>query len=76
VNRWQRFSEAAAEFRLALKLTPNSSEAHNNLGIALASQGRLEEAIGEFQLALKLQPQSADAQRNLASALEARGRAR
>ena len=45
---------------------PDSAEAHNNLGIALASQGELDAAIDQFQRALTLQPAFVDAQRNLA----------
>jgi Flp pilus assembly protein TadD len=40
--------------------------AHNNLGIALASQGRLDEAMAEFQRALALEPDSAETRHNLA----------
>jgi tetratricopeptide (TPR) repeat protein len=45
---------------------PDSADAHNNLGSALASQGELDEAIDQFQQALALQPALVDAQRNLA----------
>ena len=42
--------EAAIEhLRATLQLTPNFVGAHNNLGIALASQGKMDEAIGQFQ---------------------------
>jgi protein O-GlcNAc transferase len=51
---------------------PNSIEAHNNLGIALASQGKLEDAIDQFQQALRLRPDFEDARRNLGSAVRAR----
>ena len=60
------FKEATDRFRTALQLMPDSAEAYNNLGIALASQGELDAAIDQFQRALKLQPAFVDAQRNLA----------
>ena len=65
----QQFKEAVDEFRAALQLMPDSVEAHNNLGIALASQGKLDEAIEEFKRALAVQPDFEDAKRNLATAL-------
>ena len=51
---------------------PESVKARNNLGIALASQGKLDEAIGEFQQALAAEPNSAEARRNLTTALQQR----
>jgi len=60
------FKDATDRFRTALQLMPDSAEAHNNLGIALASQGELGAAIDQFQRALTLQPAFVDAQRNLA----------
>ena len=66
----QQFKEAVDEFREALLLTPDSVQAHNNLGIALASVGRLDEAIDQFKQALAVQPDFEDAKRNLATALE------
>ena len=35
------FQEAEKEFRAGLKLKPGSAKAHNNIGAALASQGRM-----------------------------------
>jgi Flp pilus assembly protein TadD len=55
---------------------PKSAEAHNNMGIALGSKGRLEEAIVQFQQAVQLNPENAEAQHNLASALQAVGSAK
>ena len=66
----RQFKEAVDEFRKALLLTPDSVQAHNNLGIALASVGRLDEAIDQFKQALAVQPDFEDAKRNLATALE------
>ena len=51
------------------KPTPQSVQAHNNLGIALGIQGRLDEAIDHFQQALAIQPDFEDARRNLALAV-------
>jgi len=48
--------------------------AHNNLGIALGSLGRMDEAIDQFRQALALQPGFEDAKRNLAVALHVRKR--
>jgi Flp pilus assembly protein TadD len=56
-------------FREALQLEPDYAEAHNNLGITLASLGKLEEAIGHWREALRIKPGFADAERNLAVAL-------
>ena len=45
-----------------------------DLGVNLASEGRLEEAIEQFEEALRLQPELAMARRYLAVAQQARGR--
>jgi Flp pilus assembly protein TadD len=55
---------------------PQSAEAHNNLGIALGTKGKLEDAIAQFQQAVQLSPQNAEAQHNLSSALQAVGSGR
>ncbi len=44
-----------------IRLKPDYAEAHNNLGIALASQGRLPEAIAHWEEAMRLRPDFADA---------------
>ncbi len=49
---------------------PDSAEVRNNLGVSLASQGKMDEAIDQFQQALTVQPEFADARRNLTMALE------
>ena len=67
-----QFSQAESEFRAVLQLAPDSVEALNNMGVAIASLGRLDEAVTMFERALELRPDFADARRNLAFALEKR----
>ncbi|MCL6519685.1 MAG: tetratricopeptide repeat protein [Armatimonadetes bacterium] len=55
-------------FERALAVTENNDTAHNNLGIALAWQGRLEEAIPHYKRALEISPMYGDAHGNLANA--------
>jgi Flp pilus assembly protein TadD len=62
--------DAAASFPQALQLKPDDAEAQNNLGIALAQQGRLDEAAACFQQAVRLKPDYPDAHNNLGNILE------
>jgi Flp pilus assembly protein TadD len=45
---------------------------HNLLGVALASERRLDAAVQEFQTAVRLDPASEEARNNLARALRLR----
>lgn len=47
-----KLAEAEGDYRRALELDPNFSEAHNALGQLLAQTNRLEPAIREFDLAI------------------------
>ena len=42
--------------REAIRLKPDYAEAHNNLGIALTDQGKLDEAVAEYREAIRLKP--------------------
>ena len=53
---------------------PENARAHNNLGNALAADGRLPEAIGHLDQALRLKPNYAEAHNNLGLALVRLGR--
>jgi tetratricopeptide (TPR) repeat protein len=64
----RQYPEAITELRTALAWNGDSAQAHNNLGIALASTGRMDEAIDQFKLALTIDPDFDDAKRNLAMA--------
>lgn len=50
-------------------IVPESSEAHNVLGISLARRGQLDAAIDEFRRALEIAPDAADAHWHLGVAL-------
>ena len=53
---WTRPSPA---YRKAIELDPKYAEAHNNLGIALTSQRKLDEAIACYRKAIELDPKFA-----------------
>jgi Flp pilus assembly protein TadD len=66
--------EAIENFRQAIQIKPDNSEARNNLGIAFADTGRFEEAIGNFRQAIKIKPKNSEALNNLGGVLLHQGR--
>jgi len=60
-------------FRHTIAVTRNNSMAHDNLGVALLKQGRVDEAMSEFHRALRLRPTDARAHYNLGIALFRKG---
>ena len=54
--RIRRWTEAEAEFRAVLELSPVNDYAHYALGRALEKQGRVQEANGHYKLARSLKP--------------------
>lgn len=66
--------EAVAEFKEALKISPNLSEAHHALGALYCLQGRLDDAIVEFQKAIRINPRHGDAHDRLALTYTRQGR--
>jgi tetratricopeptide (TPR) repeat protein len=65
---------AVGEYREFLKLHPEATPIHSNLGAALAGLGRFEEAINEYKIALKQSPKFPGARLNLALAYYKMGR--
>src|SRR6185312_10595305 len=61
--------EAVAHYREALRYDRTDPEAHDNLGLALAAEGRGAEAIAEFEAALRMNPALGQAHYNLGLAL-------
>ena len=57
---------AVTEYRQFLKLHPEVTAIHSNLGAALAGLGRYEEALPEYKIALKQSPKLEGARLNLA----------
>jgi len=45
--------------------SPNKARSHNNLGVALKEQGRLEEAVKHFEKTIDIDPQFTEAYNNL-----------
>jgi protein O-mannosyl-transferase len=70
------FSNSETLYRTTLALNPNADLAHNNLGLLLAREGKVEEAIPHFERAVALRPGSAHAHNNLANALRITGHLR
>lgn len=61
--------EAAEAFRAAIRLNPESTNAHNSLGIIHAMREDYDAAIESFRQSLLLDPSSAPAHYNLANCL-------
>jgi len=65
---------AVPEYREFLKLHPEATAIHVNLGAALAGLGRFEEAIPEYKIAIGQSPRLPGARLNLALAYYKMGR--
>jgi Flp pilus assembly protein TadD len=51
-----RGSEAAEQYRLALKINPKSASSHNQLGAVLLAESKIDAAFSEFDAAVQLKP--------------------
>lgn len=65
---------AVTEYKQFLKIHPEATAVHSNLGASLAGLGRFEEAISEYLIALKQSPKLVSARLNLALAYYKMGR--
>jgi len=57
---------AVAEYQQFLRMYPDATVIHSNLGAALADLGRFEEAISQYKIALSQSPKLTQARLNLA----------
>lgn len=63
----EQYGAAEQSYLQAIKLEPDSTDAHNQLGLCYARQAKLLEAAGEFKSALKIQPKFLPSLNNLGS---------
>jgi tetratricopeptide (TPR) repeat protein len=59
------FEDAEKLYRIAVSVGGDTAELQNNIGVALAKQGRIEKAIKAFQKALQMDPTRALPAKNL-----------
>jgi tetratricopeptide (TPR) repeat protein len=65
----EEYAKAETVLRVAVGLNFKNALAHNNLGLALDQQGRLDEAIAEYRVAIKIDPKFTYPYVNLGTAL-------
>ena len=70
VGHWQN---SITLFQHTVEVTRDNHFAHNNLGVALARDGRLAEATYHYFQALRIKPDRAEVHNNLGNALAAQG---
>ncbi len=70
VRHWQN---SLTLFEYTVRITPDYAVAHNNLGMALAENGRLDEALPHIHKSIRLHPNFAEAYNNLGNVLSAKG---
>jgi len=71
IRQWH---DSITLFTHTLNVTTRNSLIHNNLGIALAQQGKHQGAIAHFAEALRIKPDYGDAHNNLGVALAHQGK--
>ena len=73
-NQTGRLNESLLPMQESADLSPQDSEAHNNLGNTLKKLGRLDDAEASFRKAIALKPDYAEAHVNLGNTLQELGR--
>ena len=58
----------------ASRIDPSDAGAHNNLGVALVKQDRINDALAQYAEAVRLNPEYVDARNNLGATLAKLGR--
>jgi protein O-mannosyl-transferase len=70
----QYWQDSTTLWTRTLEVTTGNHIAHNNLGVVLADQGKLDDAISHYSEALRIKPNYADAHNNLGVALSDQGK--
>ena len=73
-HREGRLDEAIGGYVRALEIDPESSQAFNNMGVALRAQGAFHAAVASYRRAIALKSSDAGSHSNLGNALRALGR--
>ncbi len=71
VSYWR---DSISLYEHTLEVTRGNPVINNDLGVALAAQGKLDQAIAQYAEALRLSPGDAEAHDNLGNALAAQGK--
>jgi tetratricopeptide (TPR) repeat protein len=66
--------DTVSHYKYMLKLSPDTVPLHNDLGVALLAQGKLDEAISHYRQALQYKPDHVKAHTNLGIALSKQGK--
>ena len=74
LKQMDKINESLIACQKAIKLEPQDTEVHNNLGATLQELGRFEEAEQSLKQAIKLKPDFAKAHNNLGNTLKELGR--
>ena len=73
-HRGGRLDAALGGYAEAIELHPHSSQAYNNMGVALRAQGAFAAAVASYRRAIAVEPADAGSHSNLGNALRALGR--
>ncbi|MEE9211392.1 MAG: tetratricopeptide repeat protein, partial [Phycisphaeraceae bacterium] len=74
VRRNRDYRSAVSIWQTVLDMVPDNPRGHNNLGMALKSEGQLDEAASHFRQALQLDPRHVEAHNNLGIVLGSQGK--
>jgi uncharacterized protein (TIGR02466 family) len=74
LDQQQKYVEAIASYRNAIKLQPNTPDLYFNLAIALTRTDQLDDAESTYRLAIKLNPNFYEAYGNLGILLQRQGK--
>ena len=70
INRNKDYQSVLSIWQSVLKISPDNARAHNNIGLALRGQDKVDEAISHYRRSIQLNPDYADAYNNMGVALQ------